>query len=103
MPIYIFLPFGILVGGVVVFLLAYAVYSVFQEYRPDGGSLPVSVFHEEIGLLVPASWAGEVLGPPTHRQVFLAGLFSCELTLKYGKVPGKGRALHGPILYIGPS
>jgi hypothetical protein len=35
MPIYIFLPFGILVGGVVVFLLAYAVYSVFQEYRPD--------------------------------------------------------------------
>ena len=41
MPIYIFLTFGILVGGVVVFLLAYAVYSVFQEYRPDRVTRPL--------------------------------------------------------------
>jgi hypothetical protein len=68
-----------------------------------GGALPVPAFQEGIGVLVPASGAGEPFGPPTPRQVFLAGLFSCELPLKFGKVSGKGWTLHAPILHIGPS
>jgi len=68
-----------------------------------GGTLPVSAIHEGIGVRVPASGAGEALGPPTHRQVFLAGFVSGELTLKFGKVSGKGRARHTPILYRGGS
>lgn len=57
-----------------------------------GGALPASAFNDGIGVPVPASGAGEALGLPTHRQVFLAGLFSRELTLKFGKISRKGRA-----------
>ena len=52
------------------------------------------------GAPVPASWTGESVGPPTRRQIPLAGLFGGELALKRAHVRGKGRTRHARTLHL---
>ncbi len=61
---------------------------------PTLGALLPSLLHQCIGSPVPASRADEAIGPPTSRQVLLAGLFGGKLGLKLAERFGERRSGH---------
>ena len=67
---------------------------------PAFDTSPAPVFQHRVGAPVVTAWTAEPVGPPTHRQILVAGLFGGELALKLAQVCGKGRTRHARTLHL---
>jgi len=63
------------------------------------GALPPSM-DNHVGTSVTAAGTDEAIRPATGRQIFLAGLFGCELASEFVQILRKSRTRHAPTLQI---